>query len=57
MGKSYFKNLQLFEIDLEKLLRKDHLKESVNHNAINSIDSIAKLSDKVIEQYEERIKE
>ena len=38
-------------------MRKDHLKESVNHKAINSIDSIAKLSDKVIEQYEERIKE
>jgi len=48
---------QLFEIDLEKLLRKDDIRESVNHKAINSIDSIAKLSDKVIEQYEERIKE
>lgn len=48
---------QLFEINAEELLRKDDIKESVNYKAINSIDSITKLSDKVIEQYEERIKE
>ncbi|KFF04939.1 helix-turn-helix domain-containing protein [Flavobacterium reichenbachii] len=48
---------EIFKISPEELVKRDYPEENNHHQKVTEIYTVQELSDKIIEQYEERIKD